>query len=196
MFVKSVFVEDQWDNEENIIEFLNEYNALVNPDDGIISESDAMNLASTFVGTSVVHDDIINFVNRWNRSYEYWSNGYYIVSDLPQGYDTNFIQIDSCLINYMKTIENYYTSEGYNSMQEVYEESREIANAIVNNASQSSVCASVKVRFSQNMTMTREAFDGTFIVHNGHDSEPMEAIGLDFIIKDEARKCFTLFESG
>ena len=195
MFVKSVFVEDVWDNEENILEFLDEFDVLVNSDNGMISESDAVNLATTFVGTSVTYDDIISFVNRWNRSYEYWSSGYYVDSDLPQGYNTDFIQIDSTVVNYMISIENYYILEGYSGMQEVYEESKGNADSIINNASQSSVCASVTVQFSQKMTMTREAFEGTFTVHNGHDENAMGSIGLNFVVKDEdGNDCTNLFQ--
>ena len=42
----------------------------------------------------------------------------------------------------------------------------------------------VGVQFSQTLTMTREAFIGTFAVHNGHDTNAVEGIGLDFIVKD------------
>ena len=195
MFIKSIFVEDTWDYEENIICFINDFSALIDSETSMISESDAINLASMFVGTSVTYDDIICLVNRWNRSVEYWSNGYYLVSDLPAGYNTDFIQLDSMVVNYMNNIDNYYVSNGYDNMQELFEVSVNNGNAIINNASHSSVCARVTVKFSQNMTMTREAFDGTFTVHNGHDTEPMEAIGLEFLIKDkDGNDCTNLFQ--
>lgn len=194
-FVKSFFPEDVWEMEENISEFFSQFRRLIDSETGLIPDDVAADFASTFVGTSVTYDDIINFVNRWNRSMEYWSNGYLMVSDLPIGYDTNFIQIDTSMINYMIEIEDYYASIGYESIQELYEESVQNAEIIAENASQSSICASVKVRFSQKMTMTREAFEGTFTVHNGHDSVPMEAIGLDFIITDEdGNVCNNLFQ--
>ena len=194
-FIKSYFPEEVWDTEENILGFFTQFRSLIDSETGLVSESDVEDFASSFVGSSVTHDDIINFVNRWNRSVEYWTNQYFVVSDLPEGYDTDFIQIDTSMINYMMEIEDYYTSLGYENMSEVYEESVQNAMAIANNASQSSVCASVTIRFSQNMTMTREAFDGTFTVHNGHDTEPMEAIGLEFLIKDvDGNDCTNLFQ--
>ena len=194
-FVESFFPGEVWETEENISEFFSEFTSLTDSVTGFVPESAADSFASSFIGTSVTYDDIINFVNRWNRSFEYWSNGYLMVSDLPIGYDTNFIQIDTCMINYMIEIEDYYTSIGYENMNEVYEESVQNATIIEENASQSSICASVTVKFSQKMTMTREAFDGTFTVHNGHDTEPMEAIGLEFLIKDEdGYDCTNLFQ--
>ena len=194
-FIKSYFPEDVWDTEENILEFFSQFRNRINSETGLVPESVIEDFAISFVGTSVTYDDVINFVNRWNRSVEYWSNHYFVVSDLPIGYDTNFIQIDTSMINYMVAIEDYYISLGYDNMGEVYEESIQNAMVIAENASQSSVCASVTVKFSQSMTMTREAFDGTFTVHNGHNTDPMEAIGLEFLIKDEdGNDCTNLFQ--
>jgi hypothetical protein len=194
-FVKSYFPEEVWDTEENLSEFFSQFRSLIDPETSLVPESVAEDFALTFVGTSVTYNDIFNFVNRWNRSVEYWSNEYFVASDLPDGYNTDFIQIDTAMINNMLAVEDYFVSNGYEDMQEVYLESMENANVIINNASHSSVCASVTVQFSQKMTMTREAFLGTFTVHNGHDSEPMEAIDLNFAIKDdEGNDCTNLFQ--
>lgn len=59
----------------------------------------------------------------------------------------------------------------------------------------SGVCASVTVQFSQRMTMTREAFEGTLTINNGHASLPMQDIDIDFVIKDEGgQDCTNLFQ--
>lgn len=47
-----------------------------------------------------------------------------------------------------------------------------------------SVCASVALRFSQTMTMTREAFRGTLEVFNGHDDTPMRDVKLNLTVTD------------
>ena len=61
--------------------------------------------------------------------------------------------------------------------------------------SHSGVCASVTVKFSQKMTMTREAFEGTLTINNGHDSDPMQNIDVAFVIRDEAGvDCTNLFQ--
>ena len=61
--------------------------------------------------------------------------------------------------------------------------------------SHSGVCASVTVKFSQKMTMTREAFEGTLTINNGHDSDPMQNIDVEFVIRDEAGvDCTNLFQ--
>ena len=57
------------------------------------------------------------------------------------------------------------------------------------------LCASVTVQFSQTMTMTREAFEGTLTIDNGHESQPMQNIDVNFVIKDEGgTDCTNLFQ--
>lgn len=61
--------------------------------------------------------------------------------------------------------------------------------------SHTGVCASVTVKFSQKMTMTREAFEGTLTINNGHDSDPMQNIDVEFVIRDESGvDCTNLFQ--
>ena len=58
-----------------------------------------------------------------------------------------------------------------------------------------SVCVQVVVEFEQHLVMTREAFEGTFAVRNGYDTESMEGIGLNFTVKDEdGNDCTHLFQ--
>lgn len=52
------------------------------------------------------------------------------------------------------------------------------------NLKTNSVCASVGLRFSQSMTMTREAFRGTLEVFNGHDDTPMRDVKLNLTVTD------------
>ncbi|MDE5975671.1 MAG: hypothetical protein K2G69_03890, partial [Muribaculaceae bacterium] len=48
-----------------------------------------------------------------------------------------------------------------------------------------SICASVSLKFSQTMTMTREAFRGTLEVFNGHQSIPMRDVRLNLTVKNQ-----------
>lgn len=58
-----------------------------------------------------------------------------------------------------------------------------------------SICVQVGVQFNQQLVMTREAFFGTFSVHNGFDTESLESIGLNFTVKDEdGNDCTHLFQ--
>ena len=190
----SYFIDEEWMTEENFIEFFNQFEELVDSTN-MISQANAEALASSFVGTSVDSTVIMHFIERWNRTQEYHSLGYFSIEDLPIGYDTNFVHVDNVVLNKMSAIEEYYENEGYAAMEEVYDEAVDNAVAIIERAGRSSVCSSVKVRFSQTLTMTREAFEGTFTVHNGHDSKPLEDVEVTFDIwDDEGHNCNALFQ--
>ena len=63
----------------------------------------------------------------------------------------------------------------------------EIKSAKIENntpQNQQNVCATVSVRFSQTLTMTREAFKGTLVISNGSETADMQDIKLDIQIKD------------
>lgn len=51
--------------------------------------------------------------------------------------------------------------------------------------SASSVCSSVSLQFSQDMSMTRQAFRGTLTVVNGHDTESMKNVKLNLFAWDD-----------
>ncbi len=64
-----------------------------------------------------------------------------------------------------------------------------------NSLTHNGVCATVTVQFSQKMTMTREAFEGTLTINNGHESQPMQDINVEFVIRDEdGVDCTNLFQ--
>ena len=57
------------------------------------------------------------------------------------------------------------------------------------------VCAKVSLKLSQKYTMTREAFEGTLTLYNGHDSTAMTNVWLELQITNEAGdNCNGLFE--
>ena len=49
-----------------------------------------------------------------------------------------------------------------------------------------SVCASITLQFKQTMTMTRQAFRGSLIVFNGHESLPMENVRLNLEVSNKS----------
>jgi hypothetical protein len=190
----SYFIDEEWMMEENFTEFFIQFEELADTT-GVISQANAEALASSFVGTSIDSTIIMHFIDRWNRTQEYHSLGYFTIEDLPVGYDTNFVQVDTVVTSTLAAIEEYYENEGYEDLEEAYDEAVDNAVAIIERAGRSSVCSSVKVRFSQTLTMTREAFEGTFTVHNGHDSKPLEDVEVAFkILDDEGHVCNSLFQ--
>lgn len=89
--------------------------------------------------------------------------------------------IDAGII--LQETESYARKKGYENMEEMYR--TELAKYLsLYNEESNSVCSSVSLQFDQKMVMTREAFRGTLTVYNGHDSDPMEDIVLNLIVKD------------
>ena len=69
--------------------------------------------------------------------------------------------------------------------------------ALEETESSSAVCAKVSLKLSQTYTMTREAFEGTLTLFNGHESTAMTNVWLELEITNEAGdNCNGLFEIG
>ncbi|MBQ5957913.1 MAG: T9SS type A sorting domain-containing protein [Bacteroidales bacterium] len=178
-FVNAFFSNDSWNDELNIIGFINAFKSKLNSSDGKISDTDAATLAATFTGTTVVADQIAEFIERWNRSVDYWTSGHFVVD----GSHTDFIEIDNALINTMIALEDQFIAAGYTDMETVYEESYTNGNILAEQASLSN--NSVKKSFAQKAAMVGEKLEESFTIHNGHSTGSMASVGLDFVVKDE-----------
>lgn len=79
---------------------------------------------------------------------------------------------------------NYFTDEGYKNPVEFLRTT--LKDAWINaNKSSSSVCSSITLQFTQQMTMTRQAFRGTLSIFNGSEDTSMGDIKLNLTVKDE-----------
>lgn len=114
-----------------------------------------------------------NLIERWNNT----------INDVES---ENRIDIDKYdklgeTINYAI---QYAIDNGYSSMIDMYEKAEENVLLRLNNATKS-VCASITLQFKQTMTMTRQAFRGSLIVFNGHESLPMENVKLNLEVTNK-----------
>lgn len=121
------------------------------------------------------------FFTRWNTS----------VHALKQGIQEPNTQYPS-IINWkltdryadsIQTANEYAIDRGYKSVDDMYDQSFKDLNEIIDGQS-NAVCASVKVQFSQQLTMTREAFEGTLEITNGHPTESMKQLSVNIQITD------------
>lgn len=190
----NIFPEEEWLYEEQIDVFMEHFSSLMDTSTFLVSEQAALYLKAISELDHVNDTMIQHFVDRWNRSVGYWSQDLYKVEDLPEGYDPDFIQIDTLMFEPVKQAQITATSYGFASVREMFESSmqalRELSVEHTND-----VCAKVSVSFKQTMAMTREAFEGTLKIYNGHDSDPMENVRMDLVIKDEnGVDCTSLFQ--
>ncbi len=100
--------------------------------------------------------------------------------------DDNTIDINllDSLSNEAATLNEAAMRAGYESLYAQFVDAHETAMDFYRGAS-SSVCASVTLQFSQEMTMTRQAFRGTLTVFNGHETKAMENVKLILDVTDE-----------
>lgn len=182
--ISNLFQEDEWWEEDDLSDFMESFMDAVDSTDYFISPQATQQLKETYNFTHV-NDSIIQcFVDRWNRSIQYWDEGIYSLADLPAGYDSAFIQLDSTMI--APAIEAAEAAEayGFQGVGDMYHSSMNNAYAKTE-SHKTDVCAKISVSFKQTMTMTREAFEGTLKIYNGHTTDPMQDINVDIVIKDE-----------
>ncbi len=179
----NLFQEEEWEQEDNLMEFYSNFSSIVDTTTRMVSPQATQQLIATSE-MSYVSDSIIQrFVDRWNRSVQYWNDGIFTYTDLPEGYDSNFIPLDTLMfspaIEALETVEAY----GYNGIQDMFASS---ITTIVDVAQEhtNDVCSKVSISFKQTTTMTREAFDGTLKIYNGHATDAMKNIDVDIVIKD------------
>lgn len=192
--IYNLLPEEEWLEEEYLVDFLDAFVLAINETDNMVSPQAQQQLMQTFEFSSVNDTIVQHFVERWNRSVQYWNEGYYTIGDLPDEYDSDFIQLDDSMILPAVEALEYAESYGFDNVPEM-------CHAALNGLYAMSiehtndVCAKVSVQFRQTMAMTREAFEGTLRITNGHMTDPMQDIAVNLTIKNQAGEdCTNLFQ--
>ena len=193
-FLFNAFQNLTWFNQENRNTFWNLFQSLLDINTGMMSEEAMQQLIANNPYGYIAEDYIEDLVERYNRSVMYWDEGHYTIEDLPEGYNSDFIEYDTAAMNKAYDAYDYAIAHGFSDVKAMYDNAYELLAAEVENI-QTSVCAHVTLQFNQKMTMTREAFNGTLQIFNGHDSISMQDIMVDFRIEDQqGNNCTDLFQ--
>jgi len=64
-----------------------------NSSDGTISAADMTQLLATTLPSSVSTSEATEFIDRWNRTVQYWSQGIFTAAQVPAGQSTDFLDI-------------------------------------------------------------------------------------------------------
>ena len=166
---------------------------------------DVDSLVQCMSNSNIPEIQIRNFAHRWNVYIDNIdANSSLLSTDTSIFFitDTSLLTLSPIDIMYVDSLlSKMYSllltidSKGYNTISDMYYEAKSSLDSIIAGMSATSVCASVTVQFSQTMTMTREAFEGTLTINNGHESVPMQDIDVDFVIRDEnGVDCTNLFQ--
>ena len=119
----------------------------------------------------ISEEQMTKFVERINNTFHPEEGSNNIKNCINQDSLTHYLNvIDQC--------EKDAAAAGWNSVAEMYTDAYNDVKEMVSDG-QSSVCASVTIKLSQTMVMTRQAFRGTLTVSNGNEDNVMTDIRLN-----------------
>ena len=139
-------------------------------------------IISAMAGYDIQPAAIRVFFTRWNTSIFARNNGVLLPNAQYPGI-INWTLVKS-YSDSMVAATNKAIAKGYKSVYNMYEEDYKSLNEMIDNQ-KNAVCASVTVQLSQKLTMTREAFDGTLEIFNGHPTDKMDSLSVNIQITDE-----------
>jgi PKD repeat protein len=150
-----------------------------------ISDQERSELVTMAIPEPLTADHVNRFIDRWNRSIEYWSEGIFNLSDVPQGQSTDFIAADVRLSEYERAKQAIEASEaeGFPDPMLALEDAKgKVAQWL---EGETGICAKVRIEIDQKAVMTRSAFLGTLEIDNGDTSSSIEGVRVDLDIRDE-----------
>lgn len=162
---REIFGDDVW-LEVPLSQFIPLYYYLTNNNNLTFSE-----LRYILKPQNVTYEQFDAFIERWlllfnsNNDYEE-INIDYIKEQLEQ--------IDESI--------SYLENTGYTHFRSLLSDRY---NKVMNESGSNSVCSSITLQFKQNMAMTRQAFEGTLTVFNGHETEAMTNTKLTLVVTSE-----------
>ena len=127
--------------------------------------------------------DATQYIERWNRTMEYWGKGWIDAANVPAGYSTDFLARDVYLQKMGAALDaqDQCLADGFDGTLEAmsfalrqYQDSRA--------DEESGVCAKVKIQLGQSAVITRNAFEGTLEINNGSGA-PLENIQVTLDIR-------------
>jgi hypothetical protein len=120
--------------------------------------------------TDISLTEMAQVITRWNRTLNARKEGIYTPNaTYPNIVDQSVLDIYA---DSLGQVVDYMNERGFESLEEMYIASNEVIQWEINKK-QTGVCARVTLLISQTMTMTREAFEGTFTIKNGNETEPI-----------------------
>ncbi len=136
-----------------------------------------------------VHIDTViagTFIDRWNRSLDYYDNDIFALADVPEGWNTDFMALDTMNTFWddAETAIEENQSEGYQGILDGIHLAMEDLNTTLEN-DPPGVCARLTLRIQEDAVLTRSAFRGIFQLANDGVEEVVENIVVELYVEDE-----------
>ncbi len=190
-YIDMYFGTMDWKNKESIRDFVDLVGVYVDSETAI-TPSQVQDIKDAMDGADITPEEIDEFVDRWNRTVTAWNAGVYSpTTEHPDIVDKGVLNES---FEDVQEVIDYADGRGFSSIDDMYDDSMVTIEEQIDEK-RGSVCASVTIKISQRLTMTREAFEGTLTIFNGNESTPMQEIKLDLEVRDEnGRLSNDLFE--
>ena len=140
-------------------------------------------LLATTLPSSVSTSEATEFIDRWNRTVQYWSQGIFTAAQVPAGQSTDFLDIGAIqtAFNAAVTAEQWSQVNGYS---DVGAEVQGALKQVESDLEGQGVCATIKLQIDQTATLTRSAFSGTLSITNSEGTGAMTNVVMDINITD------------
>ncbi|HVC98811.1 MAG TPA: Ig-like domain-containing protein, partial [Pirellulales bacterium] len=151
--------------------------------DGSISAAEEAQLLAMTLPTSLNTTEASKFLDRWNRTVQYWGQGIFTASQVPSGQSTAFLDINAIqsAFNTALTAEEQSQINGY---ADPLAEMQVALTTVRNDIQDAGVCATIKLQIDQTATMTRSAFTGTLTIDNSEESGSLTNVMMNITITD------------
>jgi len=137
--------------------------------------------------TTVSLDQANQFIDRWNRTIAYWSQGIFSADQVPIGQSRDFIDQDLLNAKLAAAAQVGQRSLSLNGIESPAEDIQNTFTDLYTLVSgQQGTCAQVVMRLDQSAVLTRSAFKGTLEVTNGNGTTPITNVQVALKITDAA----------
>ncbi len=126
---------------------------------------------------TITDEQLESFVERINNTYQHKDTGY---EGIVNYINPDTIALQSSIID---QCEETAKSGGWENVGKKYESAYNELKEYISEG-ENSVCASVSIKLSQTMVMTRQAFRGTLTVFNGNEDNSMTDVKLSLLVND------------
>jgi len=179
-YVSEYMGDTDWTIKENFTDFTVATDSVVT--NQVTFDQSAIDRVKDYMkGTDFSDEEIDAFAARWNLTMEAWGQGVRV----PNAQYPDIINRDSLDSYYskMQEVRDYALSLGYVSVSDMRYKAWQTLKGETEDR-RSSVCASVSIKISQKLVMTREAFEGTLTIFNGNTTTAMEEIELNLEVRN------------
>lgn len=134
--------------------------------------------------------DVNNMLDRWNRTWDYFGRGIFTLKDVPRGSSPDFLAMDVMVDSFAiaASAERANLSEGFHGLFEGPYYAMKALKSYLLAPKEDGICAKVKVRLEQNVTLTRTAFKATLDIANAAQNVRLQNVKVTLEIRDEKGK--------